>query len=733
MTQRGLSWISATRNSHLAIIGLISLAATLAVYNHIIVRGIISPTLRGFAVLAFFALCMLMVRRTVLGFAMPRINSFSPKTLCVWTGASLAAGFLLIKVIPIPISIPQLQTAHHLELTALGQKNPDATASNVWVLGLFDSTGTEISPWEFSKQGTWRRSNGSLISFGNDQPATLNWKGTLQGQVRLALASNSRSGIVKVVWDGATRTIDLYSKSPNDLKEIVLSPPGNQKPGVGIHVYRVVLFSAYGIALGWLVFVAFIFLTTWSPAKEPAVPVKRWAWVWYALPCVAVWTVYLLAIWPGSMTADSLYQWRQALLETPFNDHHPVFHTLTIWLTIQFWTSPAAVVLTQILALAALTGAGLAMTQGMGAPRGVVWLTSFIFAFAIPNGFMVVTIWKDIPYSLGVLALTLLVLKIVTSNGIWLHGRRTWIVLGLAAAFVALIRHNGPPAAFGTLIVLLLVYRRHWRPLVAALVLSILLWTGVRGPVYDILQVQRQVQNLGGFLFYHQLVAHLVAGTPLEEDEQEFLFKANPRGRDIPYSCRTVYPNVWDPKLNMGALWANPREVIRLWIVLNLRAPMVALRHIGCNSSFIWRIMKPPNSYFAGAAIGIGTNKSGLKNDSLLPRLRGLLIKAWNGTHLDRTILSLVWRPAFYLYLLLAGLVVVAVRNRSWKYLVVAAPVIFHSLFIVLIPLDETFRYMYPLYVVSLLLAPSMLFTSAMPRERSAGAEEIETKIKAEG
>ncbi len=102
------------------------------------------------------------------------------------------------------------------------------------------------------------------------------------------------------------------------------------------------------------------------------VVVGRWYWLRFALPCAAVWSLYLLAFWPGIMSQDSVDQWHQ-LLQGRYEDAHPAFHTLTVWLITRVWLSPAAVALVQIVILSAAIGFGLAMLRSYGVPAWALW------------------------------------------------------------------------------------------------------------------------------------------------------------------------------------------------------------------------------------------------------------------------------------------------------------------------------------------------------------------------
>jgi uncharacterized membrane protein YjfL (UPF0719 family) len=98
-------------------------------------------------------------------------------------------------------------------------------------------------------------------------------------------------------------------------------------------------FGADTISLGLLVFGASAWLAT-RPVQIEEVHAGRWAWLWYSVPCVVIWTVYLLAFWPGLMSPDSLEQWRH-IVQGQFNNDHPAFHTLTTWLITRVWIVPA--------------------------------------------------------------------------------------------------------------------------------------------------------------------------------------------------------------------------------------------------------------------------------------------------------------------------------------------------------------------------------------------------------
>lgn len=154
------------------------------------------------------------------------------------------------------------------------------------------------------------------------------------------------------------------------------------------------------------------------------------------------WFLYLLAFWPGIMTNDSIDQWTQ-ITTGRYVDIHPVFHTLFLWLLTRIYFSPATIAIVQILMLSSLSGGILYYFERLGSSKIVLWGISFLMAVSPVNSDMVITLWKDIPYSTTLLGLTFIFMIIVYSNGKWLYQNKNLLLLGTTALLIFLFRHNG--------------------------------------------------------------------------------------------------------------------------------------------------------------------------------------------------------------------------------------------------------------------------------------------------
>ncbi len=456
----------------------------------------------------------------------------------------------------------------------------------------------------------------------------------------------------------------------------------------------------------------------------------------YAAPVMLAGVVYALAFYPAIMTYDSLYQWQQ-LVTQRFDDWHPILSTLLMGALRPVWESPAAAVLLQVAALGLAAGWGFALMESLGAPRPLVWGACLLLAASPVTGMLTVTLWKDIPYGIALLAVTLAVARVVISDGRWLDTRLHAWGLGLLLAACLLLRHNGAAAALGTPLVLAAAYpRQRWALLQVVLAGSLLAAT-VAGPMSWALKVRPRTQvSLGDgfqlrfFAVTAHVAAHVAAGTPLRDAERDYLGTLKPL--DPPWFYRASCDDAtlrlnqfdWGPVLrHPGGLW-------RCGVALAWRRPGITLRHVLDHSALVWTWRQPPGTVHAALYRAPGCTPAviyikpkglvpGLEQAPLWPQLTEWLAgwvfrlqdKAWP-----------IWQSAIYLYLVVAGTTWAALRSHAPRVWLVAAPLLFHSILLVFVMTAPQSRFQYPAYLVAHVFWPGLLagrFPAAAERENS--------------
>jgi hypothetical protein len=251
--------------------------------------------------------------------------------------------------------------------------------------------------------------------------------------------------------------------------------------------------------------------------------VKQLLWLRYSLVFFSTTFIYWMAFFPAVMSYDSVAQWNQILSEK-FTDYHPAIHTITMWLITRIWQSPAIITFTQISFFSIASGWGFSILQeDLKIPPKITMTLCALYAISPVNGIWVVTLWKDIPYSIAILTLTLMLMKMLITQGQWLE--KNWGGLAIAALPVTFFRHNGLVVSFGLLVLLLLTYRKQYKYILAILLSLLLAWFVVKGSIYSFFEVAGIDNNDPTRVRYAMapvaslVAAHVVNGTLLAPEE----------------------------------------------------------------------------------------------------------------------------------------------------------------------------------------------------------------------
>lgn len=640
----------------------------------------------------------------------PWIGKLERKEKTGWIIASLVAGAILLYAIPIPV--PGLffgAPPHTIKIRATGQKNPASQGSEVWLLSADDSIACQIPFRWLRADPAWKLLDNYFVS-KHEQPGNLLWSGYFSDRrCRLVFSSHPWSGFVRVTLNGKFQVFDLYAPV-QDKKEILLEIPKNFSLFPGL-VSRISIIGS----LGFLIQVASLWLVNRKVSIEK--PGRGWKYVFiYALPLGLWWGLYWFVFYPGLMSVDSLVQWRQSTTGI-IDNWHPAFHTLTItWLRL-FWNSPAVVVLAQIICLAILGGVALQRLAHYGASRKLIWITLIIFMICPANSFYVLTLWKDVSYSIALLGFFICFAEIVYTKGAWVDHPLNSMLLVFGGLLASLYRHNGSLTIWLCLAALVIFMPQKRSKFAWLLAFTVLLWWITTGPFYTVSGIKPMPAQFRALIPVHHIAAHLAADTPLTADEEAFLNKLRPTQDHWSYTCYIVDPSIKSERFDYSYLAANMRRLTLLAIELALRDPKVELKHMLCVGNELWRFSHPYDSYIYTVPLvvrpdglsSVWKNDQGINHTITAPVIEKALIKyhAWSSMI---GILWLTWRPALYFYLFLFGVVIASIRKRDPGFLLLAIPVIAQVVVIFILALAQDFRYHYPVLLISMLYTPYLLF-----------------------
>ncbi len=519
--------------------------------------------------------------------------------------------------------------------------------------------------------------------------------------------------------------INLPGAAVPQVQELLVHLNLHDLYGKGALPFLLVLLSGAGV--GALLFGFGFWLVAHPPrASRPAAPARRWAWLRYTLPMLLIWGITLLTFWPALLSKDSFDQWRQ-VQTLQFENGHPLLHTLFLWLISRVWDSFSMVALVQILALALVVAWGLSELRRYGLPGWAAWSGAALFALSPVNATLTISIWKDIPYSIAVLALSLLLLFIALDEERWLRKRFLWLGLGLLVIVIGLFRLNGIVILPPVFLMLALLYRRHWRTFAYSLALFITAWLVVQFPLQSALHVAKN-SSISASIALHHIAAHLHNQDKLSPADEALVAHILPLDQ-WNYTCYQVNPILFHPQLNQDFIQSNQSAINNLALRLFLRHPTVDFEHMACAGSLIFQVWLPWEGYFYtmqvyrqpdGVISYVSPNDLNLHESSLLPGLADPLVNFLGWTTL-RPINGIFWRPATYLYLLLfLGAVFLARVGSGLRALKVALflfPALVQTFTLFLVNIAQTFRYQYAVYLLAL-FAVVLLFLPIPPGEK---------------
>jgi hypothetical protein len=550
-------------------------------------------------------------------------------------------------------------------------------------------------------EGQWERVEKNIV-FPPGQEVRITWTGKVGTTPQIAFRMTHYDQPVFISWNGVEKEYNLNQpKEPNILIDSHLDVP---------LIYKLPFILAFSVSAGFVLFVLLMLLGTWQPIHRKGKLPKRFAWLAYMLPMVLAWGFTLLVFWPGIMSGDSMTLWNQNLV-SEYSDWQSAFYAVTLAGLMKIWYSPAFISILQILSFAFLVAWGLKALQDEGVSKIVLWAVSLLFAISPINNLYANTLWRDIPYALAVMWLTVIAVKIYLNQGKWVTGWG-WVWLGVSAFLIAILRQNGIPVAFALLVLLPFIYRKYWKQLAGSLLLCLALFLFMKGPVYTWLNVDRTKSGQSNLILLHHIAAHLDAGTPLTAEEETYINSFLPIP-DWNYYCCYVGTVSYDDDFQRDRFLASSSENRTLALDLFLRDPLVDLKHTVCSGELAWRFndnqcnMKSShgfNSWVPGEVSWIVPNDAGLKEDSKFPALVTPYVDALRIFGFRDDFLVVYLRPALYLYLAAFFVMVVIMRRNDYRALLVVLPLAIQSAILFLVSYAPAIRYQYSSYLVGLYL-----------------------------
>lgn len=405
----------------------------------------------------------------------------------------------------------------------------------------------------------------------------------------------------------------------------------------------------------------------------------------FTIVMLVFWEAWMLAVYPGSMNWDTYYQIAQCYPENHpiyyipyaptesfvsnyFSDHHPIFDTLIFggfamasdYLFGTWNYGVFAFVLIQSVGTAAAFTYALAYFRKLGVPAAIRFGAFVFFALMPFYPVYAATMLKDSFFSWLYVPYFIQVVEIVRTKGAALDSRKfltAFVVLGI---LLALTKKTGMYAVVPAALILLFVYRSHWKSLalqaVSVLVVMQLVLPYIVFPALDVIPGGKQ--EVLSPLFQSTARYVVLAGDEVTEGERDAI--------DIVLGYDTLAkrynPRDSDPVKFLYNYNASNEEMLsyyKTWLQQGLKRPDI----------YIDSVMTTTSSYFApGGTLALHEDTGDVEHDGspLLwrpERLQGIHDVLFSAYHwlcafpvLGDTVFSVAlyafWIPLFAVYYL---------------------------------------------------------------------------------
>lgn len=499
-------------------------------------------------------------------------------------------------------------------------------------------------------------------------------------------------------------------------------PPFQFNPYITKIYLKLLLYISYSCNIGFLFFIISFAFSNLQNKDKGGNWKKRSSRIFtqYFFPMIIIWFIYFLAFYPGMMSADSFNQWKQVLTGVYVN-HHPVFHTLFIWLLTRIYLSPAVVAIAQILLMAIVAALFYLFYDTINIPKWAIWISLLIFSIIPVNGTMVNTIWKDIPYGISMMCLAYFIVRVLYSSGQWIKKWQNLIPFGLILVVIPLLRHDGLVISIGTFFSILILFPKMWKSWLITIMVFMFIYFGVRGPLFKYLKVQESKS-----LEESSLSLMNIAAYALPESEPDLLIKS-----------MEIWPPNWNCSIwtNMSIDWKKnsldkSQSMGDIFVNFAKRIPKILLYDYRCERALEFIIWDPYGEVrnTSHVQVLIDPNPYGIVPESKIPELREMISNFVVETSQNPNFNWFIWRPAFFLYLTLFVSTILILRNRNIKFILLFIPSLLQAITFTLIFAAPNFRYYYATYLIAiislpLVLSPKILLTNNSSKQKELSPE----------
>lgn len=443
----------------------------------------------------------------------------------------------------------------------------------------------------------------------------------------------------------------------------------------------------------------------------------------------ASWIPMLLANYPGILMYDSTEQWHQAIGEWDWSNHHPVWHTLVVKLSVSLCKIICGEVvpeygvliysLLQMLVMALLFALVLEWLYESGIPKAF-WLAALLYYLILPiHAIQAVSMVKDSLFGTFVLLFTAQVYQLYYTDGMWGKNRKNMIGLALTMLGVVFFRNNGFAVVMVTGLALFFLFKSIRRQLViagAVVAVSFVLQNTV---VFHALNIrQTKLEEAIGMPINQ--IANIVCHDRNLTGKEKMLIESVMPLEDIKANYDIHYSDgiKFQENYKGYVVEQNKKDFLKLWVTLTCKYPADCIEASLNLTIGFWYPGVSKSVVSAGMTdVKIFLEDVGVYPDQL--SIRSGIFDRFTGEGIRGNVLFSGFFSIGNMVILMFTLCAFLIRKKGWKIISIFLPCI--TVWLTLLAATPSFcetRYIYSLF------ATIPVFITVFGKEFSSGGKD---------
>ena len=420
------------------------------------------------------------------------------------------------------------------------------------------------------------------------------------------------------------------------------------------------------------------------------------------IPCI----LFCIGFNPAITSSDSEYCFDLAHkiweTEVVMEDWQPPFYIFILNILIKIYDSVSFVIIIQCICFSLVFVDGILYFNEKGVSRKLLVIIYCFISFGISNLIQLSTLWKDIPYMISMMWLTILIIKFVLDKDLYQKKWSWYIQLVFASVFSALFRQNGILPVFVIIILFPLISKESKKVLLAC-IMSFILILLIKNPLYQAMGVLEAPQ-LKFFSLANDIMYSYYKGNTISDEAMDIVNKVTSNDpENFEYNAYFVNYKNSEPK------GYSVIEFMKIYLENALRNPRDSIMAVLIRSSNIWSIVKPYDEVagsvnYTGECISYTENVYPYRKVNRMTVFLTDICRAVTG---NSVLYVIYWRTGIYNILIFSmlGIILIKIGIKDLIFYIMPFIPIVCNLFALFITSGwPEYRYFWPSMTISLLL-----------------------------